>query len=121
MKCRNCTREAEGGFRKCLICRQNSVQFYRRRVARGWCRWCENPKLIGYNFCHSCEIKSILQKRKIRNIVVRGDLYVLQTPRGLKVGRSIRLARRIKQVSREYFGGARLQLDRKSTRLNSSH
>jgi hypothetical protein len=86
------------------------VDSRRRCIARGLCRYCENPKLIGYNFCHRCQIKNILQLRKFRNSVLRGDLYVLQTPRGIKVGRSIRLARRVAEVSREYFGGARLQI-----------
>jgi len=74
------------------------------------CRYCENPRLTGYNFCHCCQIKNILQLRKSRNSVIRGDLYVLKTPRGIKVGRSTRIQSRIGEVSRQYFGGVRLQL-----------
>jgi len=48
--------------------------------------------------------------REIRNIVVRGDLYVLETPRGIKIGRSEDIPRRMKEVSRRYFGGAALRL-----------
>jgi hypothetical protein len=48
--------------------------------------------------------------REIRNTVVRGDLYVFQTPRGIKVGRSQHVKRRTREVSYEYFNGAKLQL-----------
>ena len=93
MKCSRptCSREAEGRFRWCLTCRQNDVELRRRRVARGQCRECEQPRLIGYNRCHCCEIKNVLGVREIRNTVIRGDLYVMKTPRGIKVGRSERL------------------------------
>jgi len=110
MKCNHCSREAVGGFRKCQTCRRNDVESLHRRVARGSCRSCDQPKLIGYNFCHCCQIKNILRMRVRQDSVVRGNLYVLQTPRGIKIGRSISLARRIRQVSSRYFGGARLHL-----------
>ena len=112
MKCSkiSCIREAQGQFRQCLACRRNDVESRRRRIMRGSCSKCEQPKLIGYNLCHCCEIKNILRWRARQNSVIHGVLYVLQTPRGIKVGRSMRLQARIREVSNRYFGGARLQL-----------
>ena len=96
MECSNpwCKREAVGRFRTCPTCRQNHVESRRRRIARGLCRDCEQPRLIGYKRCHYCEIKKVLRDREVNSREIRGDLYVMKTPREIKVGYTERLEKK---------------------------
>ena len=108
-----CRREAAAGLLVCLPCRQsNSAAVRKRRLKNGELGLCDcgQSKLIGYHLCHRCKIKEILRQRRVRNVVVLGDLYIFRTPRGLKIGRSGRLDERKKDVSRRYFDGANLQI-----------